>query len=86
MSSVGDAEGAKKKASNYTNCRATNVVPNLVKALHAMRHAIETDNYDEALVTIAEAVRLYHEQFQVFITNVAQGEYWDIPVVLDWLD
>ena len=51
-----------------------------------MRHAIETDNYDEALVTIAEAVRLYHEQFQVFITNVAQGEYWDIPVVLDWLD
>lgn len=86
VSSMGDAEGAKKKAPDYMNCRAANVVPNLVKALHATRRTIETDNYDEALVAIAEAVRLYHEQFQVFITNVAQGEYWDIPVVLDWLD
>ena len=68
------------------HCRAAHVVPALVKALHAMRRTIETDNYDEALVALAEAVRLYHEQFKVFITNVSQGEYWDIPVVLDWLD
>lgn len=85
-SSMGDAEGAGKKVPDYTNCRAANVVPNLAKALHDMRNTIDTGSYDEALVATAEAVRLYHEQFQVFITNVSQGEYWDIPVVLDWLD
>lgn len=62
------------------------MVPSLTEALHDMRQTIETDGYDEALEAIAEAVRLYHEQFKVFITNVPQGEYWDIPVVLDWLD
>lgn len=86
VSSMGDSEGAGKKMPDYTNCKAAVVVSDLTRALHDMRRTIETNNSDEALEAIAEAVRLYHEQFQVFITTVPQGEYWDIPVVPDWLD
>lgn len=79
-SAIGDAQGSNAPIPEFRECRIADVMPEMNTALSACYPDITSGQLAEPPIELDEAIVAYHQTFEVFISNVDEGEKWDIPV------
>lgn len=77
---IGDAHGSNISVPDLKDCRIAGVIDKMEMALSASYLAVKARMLTEPPRELDEAIIAYHQSFEVFITNVEEGEKWDIPV------
>jgi len=79
-SAIGDAQGSEAPMPKFEGCKIADVMGEMSDALSKSYPAIKSGALTEPPSELDEAIIAYHQTFEVYISNVDEGEKWDIPV------
>ena len=81
-SAIGDAQGSNAPIPAFEGCRIAAVMGKMGNALSKCYLAIMSGALVKPPSELDEVIIAYHQSFEVFISDVDEGERWDIPVRL----